>query len=129
MEESSTGAVVPAVEGDVKEKTVVSAASKAGEEENAKKQEELDKDLLCPICMQIITDAFLTSCGHSFCYMCIVTHLQNKSDCPCCFHYLTPTQLYPNFLLDKVLNCINCNGLAISFQIQVSLILNDRNSD
>lgn len=129
MEESSTGAVVPAVDGDVKEKTVVSAASKAGEEENAKKQEELDKDLLCPICMQIITDAFLTSCGHSFCYMCIVTHLQNKSDCPCCFHYLTPNQLYPNFLLDKVLNCINCNGLAISFQIQVSLFLNDRNSN
>jgi hypothetical protein len=61
-----------------------------------------DRDLLCPICMAVIKDAFLTACGHSFCYMCIVTHLSNKSDCPCCGHYLTKAQLYPNFLLDKV---------------------------
>lgn len=64
---------------------------------------EMDKDLLCPICMQIIRDAFLTVCGHSFCYMCIVTHLQNKNDCPCCGHYLTTSQLFPNFLLNKLL--------------------------
>ncbi|PWA73220.1 WD40 repeat-containing protein [Artemisia annua] len=63
----------------------------------------VDKDVLCPICMQIIKDAFLTSCGHNFCYMCIVTHLQNKSDCPCCAHYLTTTHIYPNFLLNKLL--------------------------
>ena len=61
-----------------------------------------DRDLLCPICMAVIKDAFLTACGHSFCYMCIVTHLSHKSDCPCCGHYLTKAQLYPNFLLDKV---------------------------
>ena len=63
---------------------------------------EVDKDLLCPICMQIIKDAFLTACGHSFCYMCIVTHLKNKNDCPCCGHFLTTNHLYPNFLLNKV---------------------------
>ncbi|KAK6919299.1 WD40 repeat [Dillenia turbinata] len=63
---------------------------------------DLDRDLLCPICMQIIKDAFLTACGHSFCYMCIITHLHNKSDCPCCAHHLTVNQLFPNFLLDKV---------------------------
>ncbi|CAN7104170.1 unnamed protein product [Brassica rapa subsp. narinosa] len=64
---------------------------------------DLDKDLLCPICMQVIKDAFLTACGHSFCYMCIITHLRNKSDCPCCSQHLTNNQLYPNFLLDKLL--------------------------
>ncbi|XP_073312620.1 E3 ubiquitin-protein ligase COP1-like [Primulina huaijiensis] len=62
-----------------------------------------EKELLCPICMQMIKDAFLTACGHSFCYMCIITHLQNKSDCPCCAHFLTTSQLFPNFLLDKLL--------------------------
>lgn len=61
-----------------------------------------DKDLLCPICMQIIKDAFLTSCGHNFCYICIATHLQNKTDCPSCSHYLTSNHLFPNFLLNKV---------------------------
>ncbi|KAL6567520.1 coatomer subunit alpha [Orobanche gracilis] len=66
-------------------------------------EQEMNRDVLCPICMQIIKDAFLTACGHSFCYMCIVTHLQNKSDCPCCSHFLTANHLYPNFLLNKLL--------------------------
>ncbi|CAH9130787.1 unnamed protein product [Cuscuta epithymum] len=64
---------------------------------------ELDKDVQCPICMQVVKDAFLTPCGHNFCYMCIVTHLKNKNDCPCCSQYLTTKQLYPNFLLNKLL--------------------------
>lgn len=64
--------------------------------------DDVDKEMLCPICMQIIRDAFLTACGHSFCYVCIVTHLNNKSDCPCCSHFLTSNQIFPNFLLDKV---------------------------
>ncbi|KAH9624959.1 hypothetical protein KSS87_020152 [Heliosperma pusillum] len=64
---------------------------------------EMDKDLMCPICMQMIKDAFLTACGHSYCYMCIITHLRNKNDCPCCSRHLTNNQLYPNFLLDKLL--------------------------
>ncbi|GJM86991.1 hypothetical protein PR202_ga02900 [Eleusine coracana subsp. coracana] len=71
-----------------------------------------DRDLLCPICMAVIKDAFLTACGHSFCYMCIVTHLNHKSDCPCCGHYLTKAQLYPNFLLDKVLKKVSARQIA-----------------
>ncbi|KAG6523816.1 hypothetical protein ZIOFF_013703 [Zingiber officinale] len=69
----------------------------------SEEEAERDKDLRCPICMGVIKDAFLTACGHSFCYMCIVTHLNNKSDCPCCGIYLTKNQLYPNFLLNKLL--------------------------
>lgn len=63
---------------------------------------DVDKDFLCPICFQTMEDAFLTICGHSFCYACIMTHLNNKSNCPCCSRYLTNDQLYPNFLLTKV---------------------------
>ncbi|XP_031485976.1 E3 ubiquitin-protein ligase COP1 [Nymphaea colorata] len=73
---------------------------------------ELDKDFLCPICMQIIKDAFLTSCGHTFCYMCIVTHLNNKNDCPCCAHYLTNNHLFPNFLLNKLLKKASARQIA-----------------
>ncbi|XP_059276946.1 E3 ubiquitin-protein ligase COP1-like isoform X1 [Lycium ferocissimum] len=100
MVESSIGGVVPLVKGEGMSSGVV-----RDEEEGVgtRIEWELDRELLCPICMQIIKDAFLTACGHSFCYMCIVTHLHNKSDCPCCSHYLTTSQLYPNFLLDKLL--------------------------
>ncbi|XWS19349.1 hypothetical protein CRYUN_Cryun31cG0007800 [Craigia yunnanensis] len=80
------------------------------EEEGA--EANLDKDMLCPICMQIIKDAFLTACGHSFCYMCIWTHLRNKSDCPCCSHYLTNNHIFPNFLLNKLLKKNSARQLA-----------------
>ncbi len=67
-----------------------------------KSKVEFDKDFLCPICIQTMRDAFLTACGHSFCYVCITTHLGNRSNCPCCGLYLTNDQLFPNFLLNKV---------------------------
>ncbi|GJT41491.1 E3 ubiquitin protein ligase COP1-like protein isoform X1 [Tanacetum coccineum] len=84
MDDVSTGAIVPA------------PSEGSG-------QEVVDKEVLCPICMGIIKDAFMTSCGHSYCYMCIITHLDNKSDCPCCGAGVTVNQIFPNFLLDKLL--------------------------
>lgn len=104
MEEVSRGALVPAVKQESRTPTSTAAAAEADDSNPPSGGEvsELDKDWLCPICMQIIKDAFLTVCGHSFCYMCIITHLHNKSDCPCCGHYLTRDQLFPNFALDKL---------------------------
>lgn len=63
---------------------------------------DLDRDFLCPICFQSMEDAFLTCCGHSFCYTCIKTHLKNRNNCPCCTQYLTIDQLWPNLILGKV---------------------------
>ena len=60
-------------------------------------------DLRCPICVDTIHDAFVTCCGHTFCYQCITTHLKNKCSCPSCGNYLTTDHIYPNFLLSKVL--------------------------
>ncbi|KAE8664452.1 E3 ubiquitin-protein ligase COP1 [Hibiscus syriacus] len=73
---------------------------------------DIDKDVLCPICMQIIKDAFMAACGHSFCYTCITIHLRNKSDCPCCFRYLTNNHIFPNFLLNKLLKKISARQSA-----------------
>lgn len=68
----------------------------------AKVSADVDKDFQCPICLQTIEDAFLTSCGHTFCYSCITTHLDIRSNCPSCARYLTSEQLIPNFLFSKV---------------------------
>ncbi|XP_062160498.1 E3 ubiquitin-protein ligase COP1-like [Alnus glutinosa] len=105
MEESAAGALVPSVKA---EPSLDPAAEPLPPDPPEPAPEDagpsdMDKDSLCPICMQIISDAFLTACGHSFCYICIVTHLRNKSDCPCCGHYLTTAHIFPNFLLDKLL--------------------------
>ena len=61
-----------------------------------------EDDLCCPICMAILTDPFVTSCGHSFCFSCITTHLQNRNSCPSCSNFLTKDHIFPNFLLNKV---------------------------
>ncbi|KAK7320547.1 hypothetical protein VNO77_30113 [Canavalia gladiata] len=105
MDEFSAGPLVPAVKPEPSKTPAgdTDTATAASGDTFPAAMTEPDKDFLCPICMQIIKDAFLTACGHSFCYMCIITHLRNKSDCPCCGHYLTNSNLFPNFLLDKLL--------------------------
>ncbi|GLC48429.1 hypothetical protein PLESTB_000096900 [Pleodorina starrii] len=60
-------------------------------------------DVNCPICVETITDPFVTSCGHTFCYQCISTQLKHKNSCPSCGDYLTADNIYPNFLLNKIL--------------------------
>lgn len=97
---SSVGDVVPSVKEEAK--AVVASGDDGAVGFAGEAAEVLDKDLLCPICMQIMKDAFLTACGHSFCYMCIATHLNHKNNCPCCSHHLTSTKFFPNFLLNKV---------------------------
>lgn len=97
-ENSAGGALVPAV----KTEATTAKMEEVEEEVAVAVEEEVERDILCPICMQTLRDVFLTACGHSFCYMCISTHLNNKRDCPCCGNYLTSSQIFPNLLLDKV---------------------------
>jgi len=61
-----------------------------------------EQELSCPICMSIMTDPFVTSCGHTFCYSCISTHLQSGKNCPSCSHFLSKDLVHPNFLLGKI---------------------------
>lgn len=62
-----------------------------------------ERDLGCPICMSLIVDPFVTPCGHTFCYTCISTHLQNGKNCPDCSHYLSKELIHPNFLLSDII--------------------------
>lgn len=101
---ASVGGSFPSALGFVKEELAMDVWSDDHncESVNLARPAEVDKDFMCPICFQTMKDAFLTSCGHSFCYSCITTHLSNRSNCPSCAQYLTADQLIPNFLLTKV---------------------------
>jgi E3 ubiquitin-protein ligase RFWD2 len=66
---------------------------------------ELTDDLACPICMSVLRDPFVTSCGHSFCHACVSKHLVHRSNCPSCAAYLTVDGVFPNFLLQKARHC------------------------
>lgn len=62
----------------------------------------LSSDFHCPICLSLIKEVFMTRCGHSFCYSCIVQHLRDKQDCPVCRGALTRDQIFPNFSLNNI---------------------------
>lgn len=65
--------------------------------------EDKDNDFLCPICFEMIEEAHMTKCGHSFCHKCIRSCLEQSNRCPKCNQVLDkPDQIFPNFLLDEL---------------------------
>ena len=43
---------------------------------------ELDHRLECSICLLCMRDPYKTSCGHIFCYSCILTWINEGRKCP-----------------------------------------------
>ncbi|VVC97125.1 unnamed protein product [Leptidea sinapis] len=65
--------------------------------------EDKDCDLLCPVCFELIDEAYVTRCGHSFCYACIAKSVEIHRRCPKCGAQLTGRDHYfPNFLLNEL---------------------------
>eukprot|EP00004_Rigifila_ramosa_P026155 TRINITY_DN8013_c0_g1_i2.p1 TRINITY_DN8013_c0_g1~~TRINITY_DN8013_c0_g1_i2.p1 ORF type:complete len:634 (+),score=111.33 TRINITY_DN8013_c0_g1_i2:38-1903(+) len=80
----------------------ISSASAAAVPERAPKRARPDPSLCCPICLDIIAEAFMTTCGHSFCYSCISDHLGTRPTCPVCTQPVARHQLFPNFHLTRL---------------------------
>lgn len=60
-------------------------------------------DLLCPICSSLIDSAYMTECGHSFCYKCIQECLETQNKCPRCGTSASPDKIFPNFALNTII--------------------------
>ncbi|XP_035222396.1 E3 ubiquitin-protein ligase COP1-like isoform X2 [Stegodyphus dumicola] len=66
--------------------------------------EDKNNDFLCPICFEIISEAYMTKCGHTFCHKCIVTSLEYNKRCPKCnFAIESIDEIFPNFLLNELI--------------------------
>ncbi|KAI8391708.1 uncharacterized protein BYT42DRAFT_205105 [Radiomyces spectabilis] len=57
----------------------------------------LKEDLSCPICQDIMKEAFITSCGHSYCHSCITKYIDANPYCPLCRTEITRSDIHPNF--------------------------------
>ncbi|KAG7200870.1 hypothetical protein KM043_003233 [Ampulex compressa] len=66
--------------------------------------EDKSNDYLCPICFDVIDEAHITRCGHTFCYRCIVKSLEANGRCPKCSFTLTQQDIFPNFLLHELIS-------------------------
>lgn len=61
-------------------------------------------DFLCPICFELIVEAHITRCGHTFCYCCILKSIEMFKRCPKCSSSIASSdQVFPNYLLDELI--------------------------
>lgn len=61
-------------------------------------------DFLCPICFDLIIEAHITRCGHTFCYQCINYSIDSCKRCPKCNSPLASSdQIFPNYLLGELI--------------------------
>ncbi|XP_013859910.1 E3 ubiquitin-protein ligase COP1 isoform X2 [Austrofundulus limnaeus] len=66
--------------------------------------EDKSNDFVCPICFEMIEEAHMTKCGHSFCFKCIRESLKDSNRCPKCNYTVDSVeQLYPNFLVNELI--------------------------
>ncbi|XP_019864697.1 E3 ubiquitin-protein ligase COP1 [Aethina tumida] len=65
--------------------------------------EEKNADLLCPVCYNLIDEAHITKCGHTYCYNCICLAIENSKRCPKCDSTITTDDIFPNFLLNDLI--------------------------
>ncbi|XP_061926611.1 E3 ubiquitin-protein ligase COP1 isoform X1 [Entelurus aequoreus] len=66
--------------------------------------EDKSNDFVCPICFEMIEEAHMTKCGHSFCFKCIRQSLEDSNRCPKCNYVVDNVdQLYPNFLVNELI--------------------------
>uniref|UniRef100_A0A452V3U6 E3 ubiquitin-protein ligase COP1 n=1 Tax=Ursus maritimus TaxID=29073 RepID=A0A452V3U6_URSMA len=67
-------------------------------------REDKSNDFVCPICFDMIEEAYMTKCGHSFCYKCIHQSLEDNNRCPKCNYVVDNIDhLYPNFLVNELI--------------------------
>lgn len=60
-------------------------------------------DFLCPICFELISEAHITKCGHTYCYQCIMRSIETSKRCPkCCANLSGQEMIFPNFLLNEL---------------------------
>uniref|UniRef100_A0A2K6Q5S1 Tripartite motif-containing protein 5 n=1 Tax=Rhinopithecus roxellana TaxID=61622 RepID=A0A2K6Q5S1_RHIRO len=64
---------------------------------------DIEKEVTCPICLELLTEPLSLDCGHSFCQTCItakikesVTISRGESSCPVCQSRFQPGKLRPN---------------------------------
>ena len=63
-----------------------------------------ESELLCPICLDMMTEAYVTVCGHSFCHSCIVKSFDTASKCPKCNLPFENRQcIFPNVTLNTLI--------------------------
>lgn len=67
--------------------------------------QDLDSDFVCPVCFELIREAHIVSCGHTFCRVCLEKAVQLTKRCPKCnFTVFDMNNIFPNHLVNQQVN-------------------------
>ncbi|EWC45340.1 hypothetical protein DRE_00739 [Drechslerella stenobrocha 248] len=64
----------------------------------------LDTSLGCGVCKEYFTAPMLTSCGHTFCSLCIRRHLSSVQKCPTCRQPDEENKLRKNTIIEELIS-------------------------
>lgn len=76
--------------------------------------EDKTTDFSCPVCFNLIEEAHITKCGHTFCYSCITKCIETSKRCPKCNASIPSEEMiFPNFLLNDLIkkHKLRVNGI------------------
>jgi len=63
----------------------------------------IEEDYNCPICFELISEAYVSRCGHSFCSKCLQRTVESHRRCPKCQLSLQPSDIFPNYTLNSII--------------------------
>jgi len=63
----------------------------------------IEEDYYCPICFELINEAFVSRCGHSFCNKCLQRTVESLRRCPKCQLSLQTSDIFPNYTLNTII--------------------------
>lgn len=55
-----------------------------------------------PICFELISEAYVSRCGHSFCSKCLQRTVESHRRCPKCQLSLQASDIFPNYTCKKI---------------------------
>ncbi|XP_039250612.1 E3 ubiquitin-protein ligase COP1-like [Styela clava] len=65
---------------------------------------DMNENFVCPICFNLIDEAYMTQCGHTFCYSCLKSSLEQGNKCTKCNTLIKKKDdIYPNFMLNDLI--------------------------
>jgi len=63
----------------------------------------IEEDYNCPICFELINEAYVSRCGHSFCSKCLQRTVESHHRCPKCQLSLQTADIFPNYTLNAII--------------------------
>lgn len=75
--------------------------------------DQLEDQLLCPVCLEVFKEPLMLQCGHSYCKACLVAlsgDLEGQFLCPVCRKAVDCSSSPPNVSLARVVEALQAAG-------------------